>query len=273
MDNPELYSDNNKHRKPGVEEFINSYGGKLRNIHDGKEIALLDIGSGCGRILSEVFVGKSGLKFRKVIGIDKSEEMVNISNEKYGNDLISFQLMDAEKEIPENLKNLKFDLVTSFFSLPWNCDLNSAFQNVQTFLHPYGFLCCIILHVPKAIIQELKESKDDYVKHLIDFDNLPDSQLIDDPSKVIVQNLKNNRLEFATIIDTEDDEFVFDDLEAVKNFFGTFFPNLSLLSESEKSKLFEKLLTIFGMKVKDNKYAFGIRTITFVARKSPDFLL
>ena len=214
MDNPVLY---NKHKKPGVEEFLNSYGGKLRNIYDGKEIALLDIGSGCGCILNEVFVGKSGLKFSKVIGIDKSEEIVKFSNEKYGSDLISFQVMDAEKETPENLKNQKFDLVTSFYSLHWNGDLNAAFQNVQNFLHPYGFFCCVLLHVPKTIIQELMESKEDYVKHIINFDSLPDSQLISDPSKVIVKNLKDNGLEFATIIDAEDDEFIFDDLGAVQS--------------------------------------------------------
>ncbi|KAL7024898.1 hypothetical protein ACKWTF_013240 [Chironomus riparius] len=105
-------------------------GDKLRKEFDGKEIAVLDIGSGCGKILKEIIVDKSGLKFSKVVGVDVSEEMVKFSNEKYGSDLISFQVMDAGSEIPENFKNQKFDLVTSFLCLHWIKDFDLAFQNI-----------------------------------------------------------------------------------------------------------------------------------------------
>ncbi|KAL7024915.1 hypothetical protein ACKWTF_013248 [Chironomus riparius] len=268
MDNPELYSVNNQHQKVRIEEFIKVNDDKLKNAFDGKEIAVLDIGSGCGTILSEVIVGNSGLKFSKVIGIDISEEMVKFSNEKYGSDLISFHVMDAAKEIPEIFKNLKFDLITSFFCMQWINNFDIAFQNVQNFLNPNGIFCCVFMQFTKAVIKELMESKDDYVKQLIDYDNLQNFRLLDDPTEVIKKLLNDNGMEIVNITDLEEDEFVFDDLKAVQASFEVSAPNLGLLPESEKPKVYEKMFKMFGLKQKNDKFALNARTVSFIARKS-----
>jgi len=205
MDNPELYTENNQLQEFGVERFFNFHGEYLRNEYRGKEITLIDIGSGCGRVLTEVVVGKSGLKFSKIIGIDKSEEMVRFSSEKYGNDLMSFQVMDTEGEIPESLKNQQFDMVTSFFCLPYCKDLNAAFLNIQNFLKPNGLFCCIF--------SQLSRSNENPEKKL---QSMSSAQLTEVKPEAITIHLNKNGMEQIKFINIENDEHEYPNIEAVK---------------------------------------------------------
>ena len=217
MDNPELYNENNQLQEFGVEKFFNFHSEYLRKEYERTEMTLLDIGSGCGRVLTEVVVGKSELKFSKIIGIDISKEMVKFSNEKYGSDLMSFQVMDAEGEVPESLKNQQFDMVTSFFCLPYCKDINAAFQNIHNFLKPNGIFCCIFSQLSKAAKDsQLVGTDDKHAKFMIKYRDIPNSRLMDDPSEVIRRHLNENRMEVVELIDIKNDEFEFADAEAAK---------------------------------------------------------
>ena len=223
MDNPELYTQNNQLQQSGVEKFFDFYGEKLRNQFNGKEVDLLDIGSGCGRVLNEVIFGKSGLKFSKIIGIDVSEEMVKFSNEKYGSDLMSFQVMDAEGEVPETLENQQFDIVTSFYCLPYCKDLNAAFQNVQKFLKSNGIFCCIFSQLPKTTNEnKLVGSNDKQAKYMLKYRDLPNTRISDDLFEVITSHLNGNGMKAIEAIDIENDEFEFANAEAVRRKFMIF---------------------------------------------------
>lgn len=216
MNSVEQYSRNNQSQKAISEKFFNNHGDKLRKEFDDKEIEVLDIGSGCGQIFNEVFVPKSGLKLSKVIGVDMSEEMVKFANENYGSDSMSFFVMDASKEVPENLKKFKFDLVTSFFCMHWITDLDKAFQNVHNFLKPNGIFCCIFTQVPKAQFQGLIESDNESFKNV--FANIfPNFQLLSDPCEVIKKHLNDNGMEILHFIDVEE-HHKFDSLEAIKGY-------------------------------------------------------
>jgi len=95
MQNVELYSKNNNYQKSASRNFYNYFGDFLKTEFKKQEIYLIDVGSGCGRVLSEVTVDESGLKFSKIVGVDKSEKMINFSNKMYGSELISFQYFDV----------------------------------------------------------------------------------------------------------------------------------------------------------------------------------
>ncbi|CAG9806921.1 unnamed protein product [Chironomus riparius] len=267
MDNPEIYSVNNEHQKARVVDFFNVYGEKLRNAFGGKEIDVLDIGSGCGTVLKEVIVDNSGLKFSKIIGVDISEEMVKFSNEKYGSDLISFQVMDAGKEIPENLKNQKFDLITSFFVFHWISDFDLAFKNVQNLLKPNGVFCCVLVQIQKETIENFLQSNDDEFMQLFDFENIPNFRLSDDPTEVIKSQLDANKMEIDIIIDDKNDEYVYDNFEDVKSSIEVYVPKLSILSESEKPEIYERLFKIFDLKKRNDKFILSTETISFIVRK------
>lgn len=143
MQNVELYSKNNNYQKSASRKFYNYFGDFLKAEFKNQEIYLIDVGSGCGKILSEVTVGESGLKFSKIIGVDKSEKMIKFSNKTYGSDLISFQYFDVLDKIPNNLTSEKFDMATSFHCLHHLSDVKKAFETINSLLSVNGIFGCV----------------------------------------------------------------------------------------------------------------------------------
>jgi len=145
MQNAEFYSKNNNYQKSTSRKFYNYFGDFLKTEFKKHEISLIDVGSGCGKILSEVTVGESGLKFFKIVGVDKSEKMINFSNKMYGSELISFQYFDVVDKIPENLASEKFDMATSFHCLHHLSDVKKAFETINNLLTVNGIFGCVFL--------------------------------------------------------------------------------------------------------------------------------
>jgi len=159
MNNSQLYSNNNREQIAAAEKFFNIFGEKIINEFGDKQISLLDIGSGCGTLLSKVIIKKSGLNILNAIGVDKSIEMIKLSNQNYSNSSTTFCLMDAEGDIPDALKSKQFDMVTSIYCHHWIHDLNKAFKNIYDLLNPEGLFCCIFLgwHIVADIWSALEE--------------------------------------------------------------------------------------------------------------------
>ncbi|KAL7024897.1 hypothetical protein ACKWTF_013239 [Chironomus riparius] len=119
----------------------------------------------------------------------------------------------------------------------------------------------------KEVIQKMIESNEDYLKQLMDYENLPNFRLLADPTEVIKNLLDDNGMETISIIDNMNDEFVYNSSEAVKSTIKVYAPNLRRLPESEKQILFEKLFEVFGLKQKKDKFVFSVRMISFIAQK------
>ena len=145
MQNVELYSKNNIYQKFAARKFYNLFNDVLKANFQNREISLIDVGSGCGRILTEVTIAESGLKFSKIVGVDKSHKMLNFSNETYGNDSMSFCYMDVEAGVPNNLKGQKFDMATSFHVIHHAKDVKKAFETIHDLLAVNGIFGCIFL--------------------------------------------------------------------------------------------------------------------------------
>ena len=145
MDKAVLYTHHNSEQTAGIHNFFNIYGDFIRERFGNDHVKLIDIGSGCGKVLSNVIVPRSGLNFSKIIGVDISLEMVKHSNYNYGNELQSFQFMDCEGDIPLNLRDTQFDIVISTYSLHWMKDLRKALTNLNKLLKHGGYFCCVFL--------------------------------------------------------------------------------------------------------------------------------
>jgi 2-polyprenyl-3-methyl-5-hydroxy-6-metoxy-1,4-benzoquinol methylase len=145
MQNVELYSKNNSYQKFAARKFFKLFGDDLKANFDNREISLIDVGSGCGKILSEVTIAESGLKFSKIVGVDKSEKMLNYSSEIYGSDSIKFHYMDVEAGVPKNLEGQKFDMATSFHVIHHVHDVKKAFETIYDLLDVDGIFGCIFL--------------------------------------------------------------------------------------------------------------------------------
>ena len=166
MNNSKLYTTNNSEQMDGAERFFNIFGEKIINEFGNKEISLVDIGSGCGKVLSEVVIKKSGLNIFNAIGVDKSIEMIKLANQTYGNSFTTFCFMDAEGDIPDTLKIKQVDMVTSIYCLHWVKDLKKGFQNIYDLLNLGGLFCCVFLewHLVLDIWSALEEKYAPYTK-------------------------------------------------------------------------------------------------------------
>ncbi|XP_070507587.1 juvenile hormone acid O-methyltransferase-like [Chironomus tepperi] len=268
MNDPETYSHNNQPQKIRVEAFFKNYGEDLKKEFDGKEIDLLDIGVGCGKILNEVIIAQSGLKFSNIVAVDVNEDMLKYSIENYGSEPISFEVLDAGKELPDNFKNRKFDLITSFFCIHWINDFNVLFENIRNLLKPNGIFCCIFFQVKRSVAKNLEEA-DDAVRNLVQYENRPNFRIEGDPSEVVRGHLSDNNMEVVHMT-YGDDAFIFEDLDAIKGFSDPLAPNLANLPDEEKLSAFGTLTELFEMEFEDDKLVFGLRTVTFMAKKLAD---
>lgn len=105
---------------------------------------MIDIGTGDGRVLNEVFVNLSGIKFSKVIGSDRRKDVIDFAQKTYGNTLINFDVLDiefaTEEDMQRILENGPFDFATSSFCLMFALDFEKTFFNINKLLKLEGSL-------------------------------------------------------------------------------------------------------------------------------------
>lgn len=127
---PELYNNFNVMQYRDAEGIIR----KFNDIYvrsPTENLTLLDIGSGCGKVLTEVIIRQSNLQLKKVFGVDINQEMVEFAKKKYESEVIKFHCVDTvgganalEKAMSEMGVGFGFaDIVTSFNCLHWVVDL------------------------------------------------------------------------------------------------------------------------------------------------------
>jgi juvenile hormone acid methyltransferase len=120
MNNPVLYSKVNDLQRNVAENLLKERLDLFEWTHDGSD-SLLDIGCGSGDVTVDFLLPLLPKNSKTLIGVDKSQEMVQYCKEKYKNDVLRFYELDVEKklfgEINVDLKPESFNYVTSFFTL------------------------------------------------------------------------------------------------------------------------------------------------------------
>ena len=213
MNRAEHYADSNSQQMAGAVKFFEIFGDFLKLKFKNKEIKLLDIGSGCGKVLYEATVNRSELKFCKIIGIDKSDEMLKFADKNYGNDLMSFCLMDIEEEIPKNLRDQQFDMVTSFYCLHWIKDIKNVFQKIYGLLNSNGIFCCTFLQSTKindiwdALAIKYPLYMKDWRKHFTPLWSLENA------NDILVKNLEDCKFKIIKFHDVKNEKFEFRNLQ------------------------------------------------------------
>ncbi|KAG5680146.1 hypothetical protein PVAND_009671 [Polypedilum vanderplanki] len=148
MDVGEIYHKVNQYQVQNASDCIKKVKALLHDKFGNQKCKLLDIGTGDGRVLSEVFIKESGLNFDKVLGSDINLEMIKVAKKNYQNDLIKFEQLNIE-DLEASSEFLKvygtFDIVTSYFCLHWIKDLKIALSNVKKFLKLNGVFHFILV--------------------------------------------------------------------------------------------------------------------------------
>jgi SAM-dependent methyltransferase len=168
--NPENYHNLNSQQVSVTKLFLESAKEEFSKKNFGNA-KLIDIGTGDGRVLVELFIKSSGVNFSHVIGTDKREDVIKFAHDFYASELISFEVLDIENGKEEDfeklIKNGQFDLATSFFALQYAVDHKIVFSNINKLLKLGGsfyfnFICTSsiidIFEELTGIYPELKET-------------------------------------------------------------------------------------------------------------------
>lgn len=115
MNNAELYEKNNTLQKRDALQCLQEYGKKIKwkNLD-----AIIDIGCGDGGVTTDVLKRFIPSNFKKVIGVDISEKMVQFANKHHGDERTIFRVMDIENILSKHLRRT-FDHAFSFYTLHW----------------------------------------------------------------------------------------------------------------------------------------------------------
>lgn len=171
MSDAKIYHENNKFQIHQAEEFLSKTKEKLQEIFQDKECKTLDIGTGDGKALVEVFMEQSGLELSKVVGTDKNERMIIFASENYGNEKVCFEVFDVEDEIPEGVAAKgPYDLVTSFSCFHFVQNLEKAFENIKSLLNTDGAFFFVFPYLGniKENFEEIVESFPDHKEKILE---------------------------------------------------------------------------------------------------------
>lgn len=120
-----------------------------QKVIDGRKgLTLLDVGCNNGWKTKERFSDKN---FKKIIGIDCLDQLVDQARERFGNDVLSFYACDvATEDFTEKLQQIMqkenihaFDIIHCSFMLMHTKEQEDILKRLKTFLAPGGKLIVI----------------------------------------------------------------------------------------------------------------------------------
>ena len=120
-----------------------------QKVIDGRKgLTLLDVGCNNGWKTKERFFDKN---FKKIIGIDCLDQLVDQARERFGNDVLSFYACDvATEDFTEKLQQIMqkenihaFDIIHCSFMLMHTKEQEDILKRLKTFLAPGGKLIAI----------------------------------------------------------------------------------------------------------------------------------
>lgn len=100
---------------------------------DIKQIKILDIGSGAGRIIS-IYLNTFSIK--KVYSTDYANNMVSFIRNKYGNK-VEVKNSDISNEVPDF--GIKFDFISSIRVIKYTKDWHKAIKNISKIINDNGY--------------------------------------------------------------------------------------------------------------------------------------
>ncbi|XP_034827179.1 juvenile hormone acid O-methyltransferase [Maniola hyperantus] len=146
MHNAELYQKSNTMQKRDAQQCLEEYAKKIKWKNDGDTI--IDIGCGDGSVTSSILKKFLPYNYKRLVGCDISERMVQFANEHHATEHTSFAVLDIEGNLPDQMRE-NFDHAFSFYTLHWIKHQETAFTNIYRLLAKGGDCLLIFLgHMP-----------------------------------------------------------------------------------------------------------------------------
>ncbi|KAF5290679.1 hypothetical protein FQR65_LT01969 [Abscondita terminalis] len=168
MNKPDLYLKHKELGKGGCQKMLEKHYHLFEQNHK-EPVTMIDIGCGPGHTAHKVLMSLFKTPIRKVIGCDISEEMINFANTTYGNEQLSFKVIDLSREVPEEFVS-NFDYVFSFWTFHWVQNQRPLFANIHKIMKPNGQM--FFTFVAKSKLYDIYQKvwrKPEYSKYITDF--------------------------------------------------------------------------------------------------------
>ncbi|KAG4074696.1 hypothetical protein HA402_008794 [Bradysia odoriphaga] len=140
LDKAKAYNETNCLQRQDAEDTLIEFASKLKWLTDGGD-SVLHIGSRSGDVLFDYIFPLLPKNFTRLVGIDKSEEMISYALENYRHPKLTFDRADIINADDVNRildKFGQFDHITTLCSLHWVMDQKLAFKNIFNLLAPHG---------------------------------------------------------------------------------------------------------------------------------------
>ncbi|KAK4873193.1 hypothetical protein RN001_015222 [Aquatica leii] len=168
MNDPVLYLKQDKIGKTGSKDIIQKYF-HLVNQNESEEVTIIDIGCGPGNVTHDTLMPLFKNPIRKVVGIDVTEKTIKFANATYGNEKLSFEVLNIGNVVPEKYISF-FDYVFSFSALQWIRDQRQLFLNINKIMKPNGQM--LFSFVAQTILYDIFQSvwrRPEYAPYITDF--------------------------------------------------------------------------------------------------------
>ncbi|KAG4075107.1 hypothetical protein HA402_013502 [Bradysia odoriphaga] len=140
LDKAKAYNETNCLQRQDAEDTLNEFASRVKWLIEGGD-SVLHIGSRSGDVLFDYVFPLLPKNFRRLVGIDKSEEMISYAIENYHHPKLTFERADItnEDDINKLLNRFgQFNHITTLCSLHWVMDQELAFKNIFNLLAPHG---------------------------------------------------------------------------------------------------------------------------------------
>lgn len=263
--NPKFYTDHNSMQWAGIQIFYDKFSPYLESKFLSNYVTILDVGTGCGKSLVKVVQKLKNLNFSNTIGIDASSKMIDFAKNNFESSIMKFYVMDAARDIPEELKNEYFDLVTSFYCLHWIKDTKAALMNISNFLKPGGIFCCNI--IPEHVLYDIWiKIMPKYQPYMKDWRSTMSPILaVEHPIEGFKQLIEDCGIEIIDFMDLKDQTFDYGTKENFLNSIKALSPWLESMPEDMKQKCNDdQCAELFNMQ---NGFVTKIRTFYVIGKK------
>ncbi|XP_037041110.1 uncharacterized protein LOC119077868 isoform X2 [Bradysia coprophila] len=140
LDKAKAYNETNCLQRQDAEDTLNEFASKVKWLTEGGD-SVLHIGSRSGDVLFDYIFPLLPKNFSRLVGIDKSEEMISYAVENYRHPKLFFDRADIinADDVNRLLNQFgQFDHITTLCSLHWVMNQELAFKNIFNLLAPHG---------------------------------------------------------------------------------------------------------------------------------------
>lgn len=144
MNDGALYQRANPMQRNDAKQMIETFSNQFKWRPDGED-SLLDIGCGSGDVTIDFILPVLPPKFKRLVGADISDGMLDYARQSYQHSKIVFEKLDVGAPLESNTWEDPFDHVTSFYCLHWVRDQRQAISNIYNLLSTEGD--CLLVYL------------------------------------------------------------------------------------------------------------------------------